>query len=485
MTDVSDRDLLEQYVRDGSEAAFAGLVARHIGLVHSVALRRTADPELAEDITQAVFVILARKAATLGRRTILPGWLYHTARLTAANLQRAEASRRRREQEAYMQSIPEETPDALWAEIAPQLEEAMARLGADERDAVVLRYFQNKSFFEVGALMGKGEAAAKKRVQRAVEKLRTFFHKRGMDTAADAITRTISLHSIQPAPALLAKTVTAAALAKGATASTTTLTLIKGALKIMAWTKAKTAIVAAAVVVLAAGTTTVTVKNIQRQNEDAKWDLGRADSRILDKAPRIVRIIPTKFPKSGGSVGMNFRRLGINSDIMEIIVDAYNAGYNRTVCLVPVPAGKFDFIANLPKDSDQALRREIQRQFGLVGRRETVETNVLFLKLKQPGAAGLVKSKARNGSSSTSSNLGEFKMENGSAGTIAGYAESECRLPVVDQTGLAGGYDIDFKWTSQNDLEHQNFKQALLDQLGLELVPGTAPIEYLFVEKAK
>jgi uncharacterized protein (TIGR03435 family) len=484
MTDLSDSDLLEQYVRGGSDTAFAELVERHIGLVHSVALRRTASPAYAQDITQAVFIILARKAATLNRRTILPGWLYHTARLTAANLRRAEASRVRREQEAFMQSLQADSSEALWTEIAPQLEEAMARLGADERDALVLRYFQNKSFAEVGMLIGKGEAAAKKRVQRAIEKLRAFFHKRGLDTTADTITRTISLHSIEPAPALLAKTVTAIALAKGATASVSTATLIKGALKIMAWTKAKTAIVATAVVVLATGTTTFTVKEIQRHDEDAKWDLGRADSRILEKAPHIVRIIPTKFSKSSGTVAMNFRRLGINSGITEMIMSAYGANYNRTVCLATVPGGKYDFIANLPKDSDQALREAIQKQFGLVGRRQTVETNVLLLEVKQSGAAGLLKSKTTNGSS-TSSQPGGLKMQNGSANAIASHAEGECRIPVVDQTGLAGGYDIDFKWDAQNDPQHESFKQALLDQLGLELVPGTAPIEFLFIETAK
>ena len=115
MTDVPDARLLEQFARNGSEEAFAALVQRHIALVHSVALRHTANAQHAQDITQAVFVILARKAGTLGRRTVLPGWLYHTARLTAANLQRAETSRVRREQEAFMQSqLEESVNDALW-----------------------------------------------------------------------------------------------------------------------------------------------------------------------------------------------------------------------------------------------------------------------------------------------------------------------------------------------------------------------------------
>src|SRR5579859_6193168 len=100
MTEMPDAELLEQFVRNHSEPAFAALVERHIGLVHSVAARHTTNPQHAEDIAQAVFIILARKASGLGPRTVLAGWLYHTARLTAANWQRAEARRIHRETEA-------------------------------------------------------------------------------------------------------------------------------------------------------------------------------------------------------------------------------------------------------------------------------------------------------------------------------------------------------------------------------------------------
>jgi len=84
MTDVPDARLLELFARNGSEEAFAALVQRHIAVVHSVALRHTANPQHAQDITQAVFIILARKAGTLGEKTILPGWLYRTPRFAAA-----------------------------------------------------------------------------------------------------------------------------------------------------------------------------------------------------------------------------------------------------------------------------------------------------------------------------------------------------------------------------------------------------------------
>ena len=131
----------------------------------------------------------------------------------------------------------------------------MAKLGGKDRDAVLLRYFENKTFAEVGTVMGTNEDAARKRIVRAVEKLRGYFSKRGVTLTATIIAGTVSANSIQAAPVALAKSVTAVALTKGAAATGSTLTLIKGALKLMAWTKMKTAIAAGAAILLAAGTT--------------------------------------------------------------------------------------------------------------------------------------------------------------------------------------------------------------------------------------
>jgi hypothetical protein len=137
-----------------------------------------------------------------------------------------------------MQSILNEPEAETWQQIAPLLDAAMEKLGQKDHAAVVLRFFQNKNFSEVGAALGASEDAAKMRVGRALEKLRKFFTKRGVASTASAIAEQISAHSVQAAPVALAKAVTAVAIAKGATASISTLTLIKGAMKIMAWTKA-------------------------------------------------------------------------------------------------------------------------------------------------------------------------------------------------------------------------------------------------------
>ena len=180
MNESTDAELLARFAQGESEEAFAALVHRHIQLVHSVALRQTAHAHQAQEITQAVFVILARKARSLGSKTVLSGWLYHTARLTAANFQRSELRRIRREQEAFMQStLDESSQETAWNELAPLLDDAMAQLRATDRDALVLRYFENKTLPQVGAALGVEERAAQKRVTRALEKLPDA---RGADT---------------------------------------------------------------------------------------------------------------------------------------------------------------------------------------------------------------------------------------------------------------------------------------------------------------
>ena len=257
MQEMADMELLRQYVLQNSEDAFAALVARHVNLVFSAALRKTGSTAAAEEITQAVFIILARKAGRLGAGTVLSGWLYHTARLTTASYLRTQIRRAHREQEAYMQSLTDEPVTKAWQEIEPLLEDGMGRLGEKDRNAIVLRFFDGKSFQEIGAAVGSSENAAKKRVAHALEKLRKFFTKRGVHSTSAIIAGAISANSIQAAPVGLAKTISVVAMAKGAAASASTLTLIKGALKIMAWTKMKTAIVIGVCVFLAAGTVTI------------------------------------------------------------------------------------------------------------------------------------------------------------------------------------------------------------------------------------
>src|SRR4051812_20809959 len=185
MPDPNDIALLKQYVDENSEAAFAELVTRHVNLVYSAAIRKIGNAHAAQEISQAVFIIFARKAKSLGAKAILSGWFYQTTRLTAANYLRTEIRRQKREQEAYMQTILNESQsEEAWSQVAPLLEDAMGRLGDCDRNAIVMRFFENKSLQEVGAAIGSSEDAAKIRISRALKKLQKFFGKRGVSSTA-------------------------------------------------------------------------------------------------------------------------------------------------------------------------------------------------------------------------------------------------------------------------------------------------------------
>jgi RNA polymerase sigma factor (sigma-70 family) len=259
MQPADDNALLRQFVESQSDGAFAELVERHVNLVYSVALRQVGRPADAEEITQAVFIILAKKAETLRHDKAISSWLFQTTRLTANNFIRSEMRRHRREQEAFMQPALNEPEDAVWQKIGPLLDDAVTALGEQDRRAILLRFYEGRNLREVGAGLGASEDAAEKRVSRALEKLRKFFFKRGVDSTTAALAGSISSNSIQTAPADLAKTISAVALAKGAAASTSTLTLAHGALKLMAWTKTKTTLVGVAIALLGIGTTAVVV----------------------------------------------------------------------------------------------------------------------------------------------------------------------------------------------------------------------------------
>lgn len=261
MTEMQDMQLLQEYVSCNSQAAFAMLVQRHINLVYSVAIRQTGDAHKAQDVTQAVFILLAHKAKNLRKETILSGWLYQTARLTSATFVRSEMRRQRREQESFMQSTLEQAPsEEPWRNLAPVLEDAMTRLNEVERDAILLRFFENKSMNEVAAALNLNEPAVKKRIGRAVEKLRNFFVKRGVAISASVLTGVLATNSVQAAPMGLATSVTVAAV-EGTAVTFSASALVAATSNLMTWMKIKAATVMGVALILATGTTFLVVKD--------------------------------------------------------------------------------------------------------------------------------------------------------------------------------------------------------------------------------
>src|ERR1019366_880318 len=178
--------------KTNSEDAFAELVKRHVNLVYSAALRQVGgDAHFAQDVAQTVFTDIARKAGSLSRRESLTGWLYTSAHFAAAKIARTENRRRDREEKYMREPIHETAPDASrteafaevgadWEKLRPTLDGAMHELKETDREAILLRYFENRPFAEVGAKLGLNENTARMRVERALEKLRQIFTKRGI-----------------------------------------------------------------------------------------------------------------------------------------------------------------------------------------------------------------------------------------------------------------------------------------------------------------
>jgi len=259
MVTMSDGELLRAYALEGSEAAFAALVNRYLALVHSVAGRHLPDHALSEEVTQAVFVLLARKARSLAGHPSIAGWLHRAAWQLAARTARTEARRRRRESEAAstqpLAMSPSEASEP--PPVVPALDAALQDLAAADRDAIVLRYFLRKPLRDVGVALGTSEAAAKMRIRRALDTLKVLLARRGITGSPAALATAMTHQGVTPAPASLAARVIPAATSAAGAATSFPL-LIHGILNIMNGTKLAVLVTAA---VLVAGFTTIAVRS--------------------------------------------------------------------------------------------------------------------------------------------------------------------------------------------------------------------------------
>jgi RNA polymerase sigma factor (sigma-70 family) len=229
-----DRQLLRRFATERSEAAFAELVTRHLPLVYSTAVRQAGgDEHLARDVAQLVFTDLARKASGLSEKVILAGWLHRATIFAARQTLRANRRRRECEQQAVTMNAPSSETENDWRQIRPLLDEALDRLSKTDRDALLLRFFEQQSFAQIGTNLGGSEEAARKRITRALEKLRTILQRHDVTTTATALSTVMSANAIQVAPAGLAATLTSTSLTAAATGTTFTL------LKIMTATQLK------------------------------------------------------------------------------------------------------------------------------------------------------------------------------------------------------------------------------------------------------
>jgi len=281
-----DQTLLRDFVEYRSQLAFAELVERHAGLVHSAALRQTRDRHLAEDVAQAVFLLLAKRAhkLILSPDVILSGWLYNTARYAGLAARRSAERRRRHEEKAaeQMNSIDNSSLVTLnWTDIEPIVDHAMSRLRSTERTALLLRYFENKPVKDVAVALHLSEDAAKRRCHRALDKLRRLV--RLSAGATPALAELLSINAVHPAPAHVV--VAASTLANIAPPVPIT-TLARGTVNMMIRSKLKSVLVCTVAVVATLGS--------------AQWALTGAQAAAPVRAatpavPAAPVVLPSQF----------------------------------------------------------------------------------------------------------------------------------------------------------------------------------------------
>jgi RNA polymerase sigma factor (sigma-70 family) len=257
---MDDMQLLREYTLRGSQEAFAQLVGRHINWVYALCCRMMKDRTAAQDVTQAVFIVLARKAGELSEETVIAGWLVNTARYAVADARKRQNRRERRERQAGLyagQKATQPTDAADHEELLASVDQAMMRLRPADRDALVLRFYEQLSLEQVGASLGISEEAARKRVARALAKLRSILRVPKRTLPAAALGSLLLATATQAAPLELQSSAVTAATSGGAG---TAAGIARGAMELMAWAKIKLAgsLVGLSVVVVSAAWIPVT-----------------------------------------------------------------------------------------------------------------------------------------------------------------------------------------------------------------------------------
>ena len=362
MTDC--RQLLDDYARHKSEPAFRELVSRYLNLVYSCALRLVdGDAHRAEDVVQVVFADLARKAGELAPKVMLGGWLHRHTCFVAANTMRRERRRQTREREAVdMNLLHDDNPHLDFARLAPLLDETINELDDADRTAILLRFFEQKEFSAVGQLLGSSEEASRKRVSRALDKLRELLAQRGIRTTAGALSIVVAANAVQAAPAGLAATVSAAALAGTAV---TTSTLIATTKTIVMTTFQKIAVTAALTATIGAGIYEA------RQAHDARSAVAKLQAGQTPMAMEIARLQAEADKLSDLLAGAKDQKQLTQAQFNELLKLRGQAGVNR---------------ANAEVENDPAFQqaqiwlakeKKIREQFELYPEQKTPEMQFL------------------------------------------------------------------------------------------------------------
>ena len=287
-TTTPDRDLVRSYASEGSETAFRALVGRHVGLVFATALRQVGDTGLAEEITQNVFVHLARKAPSLAGHETIAGWLHRSAILESKARFRSEVRRRRREEVAAALAETELHGRDPSEDLTPLLDEALLQLRESDRLALVLRFLEERSLREVGNALGIDEDAARKRVSRALARVTEFFRNRGfaLPSAGAATLLGQATQAAQAVPAGLASSAAAAGLAASGPASGLGLLL----LSVMSLTKTQTALLCGLLVLAPLAWQSASLAHAQREVASLERERVRFDGQVADAEQELAQL---------------------------------------------------------------------------------------------------------------------------------------------------------------------------------------------------
>jgi RNA polymerase sigma factor (sigma-70 family) len=290
---ANGHQLLADYVQAGSEEAFRELVEAYIDLVYSAALRLlNNDTHLAEDVAQTVFADLARLSRGLSPKVMLGGWLHRHTCFVARNTLRKERRRQLREQQAAEMKHEDHAGVDL-ALLAPILDEAIDQLAPEDRTAIILRFFEQREFHEIGTALGSHEEAARKRVNRALDKLQVRLKRRGVALSVAAVGSAMAAHAVTAAPAGLAAGIAANVAAGTAVTSATSLTI----LKIMGLTKLK---IGAAVALAVAVATPLLIQHhtqtkLHQENQALQLRLARLDQLVAENQ-RLSNLVAQAAP---------------------------------------------------------------------------------------------------------------------------------------------------------------------------------------------
>lgn len=329
---MDDRDLLDQFVKAHSQGAFRELVERHLPVVYSAAQRLVRDPHLAEEVAQSVFTMLAQKADSIRPPQVLGGWLYNTTRHLAMHAVRTEHRRRERETTAFAMQSLDQTPEDPG--LTEHLEPALAELDAEDRDALVLRFLANRALREVGAELGVSEEAARKRVSRALERLRLALEHRGV-TATGVLLATALTATTFTVPAGLGATITTTALTPITAAAVTNASLLT-----MKSLSAKVA-VAVVVVACAGGAGTLVVQNWNSAQPDSATATATPAPAVADKAGQAAPTAVTGILKAPDGKPLAGAEVFLST--VSDKVPVYSEPSGQVVSTVTAGDGRFSF----------------------------------------------------------------------------------------------------------------------------------------------